>query len=334
MRRHARGFLLLPVALTLVVVGALAYAMTRDAGMSVTSIDAEYDTDVARYLAEAAVNLARWNNNKTNCGSQPAIFNPTSLYRYNLATNNIGTTAADLVGTMTMSPSPGSSVVSNNSNNDKGSLALDVSGVTASATATRPAASQRIVRTVYRYNLTNLKQATINGGGGANTTISAANPAPQGTAAYMVLTDNGPANQSYGLLRFSLNNVPKNALVKDATLRLKYADGDLFPVFLTRRLDIYRVTSAWDPATAIWTLPWSKPGGDYAANPVTGSPIDVPRYYDWRIDALVTGWIDGTIANNGVLLKPTDLPRSRFSAFASGDADGPQLTVNYYERCN
>jgi hypothetical protein len=148
------------------------------------------------------------------------------------------------------------------------------------------------------------------------------------------LNDNGPGNQSYGLLRFNLNALPRNALVKDATLRLKYIGGDLFPLLLNRRIDIYRVTNAWDPATAIWTLPWSKPGGDYPANPVAGSPIGIVAYYPLRIDALVSGWVDGTIANNGMLLKATDMPRSRFAAFSSDDTDGPQLTVNYYERCN
>jgi hypothetical protein len=327
MIRRTRGFLLLPVALTLVAVGALAYAMTRDAGMSVTSVDAEYDTDVARYLAEGAVNLARWNNNRTNCSSSPATFSPTSLYRYNLAKGSVGTTPADLVGTMTLNSI---SVVSNNSNNNKNSITVDVS----SATTATPPGSQQIVRTVYRYNLTNKRTANISGNGaGANTTISTTNPTPQGTMAYMELTDNGPGDQSYGLLRFNLNALPRNALVKDATLRLKRIDGEIFPLF-SRSLDIQRVTSAWDPLTAIWTLPWSKPGGDAAADPVTGSPIDINRYYFWRLDALVAGWMDGTLANNGVLLKPTNLNKSRFAAFSSGDTDGPQLTVNYYERCN
>jgi Tfp pilus assembly protein PilX len=328
MIRRTRGFLLLPVALTLVAVGALAYAMTRDAGMSVTGVDAEYDTDVARYLAEAAVNLARWNNNKTNCSSSPATFSPTTLYRYNLAKGSVGTTPADLVGTMTLNSI---SIVSNNSNNNKNSITVDVS----SATTATPPGSQQIVRTVYRYNLTNRRTANLSGSGaGANTTISTTNATPQGTMAYMELTDNGPGDQSFGLLRFNLNALPRNALVRDATLRLKRISGEFTPLF-TRRLDIQRVTSAWDSATATWSLPWSKAGGDVAAESIDSSPIGIDGYYYFlRLDALVAGWMDGTLANNGVLLKPTSLNKSRFAAFSSGDTDGPQLTVNYYERCD
>jgi Tfp pilus assembly protein PilX len=328
MRRHARGFLLLPVALTLVVVGALAYAMTRDAGMSVARVDAAYDTEVARYLAEAALNLARSKNN-TNCASGAASFPATKLYRYSLASGDIGTTTADQVGTMTANSM---SVVGNNSNSDKGNLIADVS----SSTMTSPAASLRIVRTVFRYNLSNPKTAAITGGGGANTFIyTGANPVPQGSASYLELTDNGPGDQSYGLVRFSLSTIAKNALVKDATLRLNKTDGDV-TLSLNRRLNIHRITSSWDPATATWNLPWSKPGGDYAADPVASNLVllSANGYYYWRIDGLVAGWMDGTMANNGLLLKPVNLTKSRFSAFTNSDGNGPQLTVNYYERCN
>lgn len=332
MIRRTRGFLLLPVALTLVAVGALAYAMTRDAGMSVNRVDADYDTEVARYLAEAAVNLARWNNNKTNCDSQAATFNPTQLFRYSLAKASVGTTAADLVGTMTLN----SAIVNNNNNSssNKGNLTVDVS----STTTASPAGSQRVVRTVYRYNLNNKRTATISGAGsasaGANadTTISTGSSTPSGTMTYMELTDNGPGNQSYGLLRFNLSTLPANALVTKATLRLKLTDTDPYPL-LFRKLDIHRVTSDWNSSTASWTAPWTKPGGDYAADSITGSLVGFLNLtYEWPLDALAAGWMDGTLPNYGVLLKPTNLSRVRFASFEAA-SDGPQLALEYYERC-
>jgi hypothetical protein len=81
-------------------------------------------------------------------------------------------------------------------------------------------------------------------------------------------------------------------------------------------------------------VPWVTPGGDYPVTPVASSAINDNAYYTWRIDGLAAGWIDGTMANNGLLLKPTGLLDSRFSAFTNSDGNGPQLTVNYYERCN
>lgn len=325
--RRTRGFLLLPVTLALVVVGALAWTMTREAGMSVAGVEADYDTEKARYPAEAAVHLARWENNQRDCGGLARFDDRTPLYRYSLATSNVGTTPADLVGTMTLNDIK---EITNNANNQKGFITVDVS----SATTSEPAGSQRIVRTVPRYELDEQETVTIYGGGGANTFIyTGPNPTPQGTMAYMELTDVESGKQSYGLVRFSLAAVPKNALVKEATLRLKRFDGEILPL-LGRAVDIHRVTSAWDPKTATWSFPWSKPGGDYAADPVASTYITTNKYYTWRIDALAAGWIDGTVTNNGVLLKPTRLYETRFSAFASGATDGPQLAVTYYEPCN
>jgi hypothetical protein len=145
------------------------------------------------------------------------------------------------------------------------------------------------------------------------------------------LTDDG-ANQSYGLVRFGLGTVPKNALVKEALLEVERYEGESIFILL-RRVDIHRVTTAWDQSSATWNTPWSKPGGDYAPEPVAGGYILVDGIYGWRIDALAAGWVNGTLPNNGLLLKPTRLVNSRFRAFASGDPDVPKLTVTYYPRC-
>lgn len=327
--RRTRGFLLLPVTLTLVVVGALAYAMTREAGMNVASVEAAYDTEQARYLAEAALHLARWRNHQQDCGAL-ARFQPTPLYRYSLATGNVGTTPSDLVGTMTLNDIK---EITNNANDLKGSITVDVS----SATTADPAGSQRIVRTVPRYELDDQKQIILRGGGGASTFIrTGPNATPQGSMAYMELTDDGPNNQWYGLVRFDLSPLQKNALVKEATLKLRRFHGEISPLF-GRSVDLYRITTPWDPRTATWSFPWSKAGGDYADDAVASTPIfttfSAVNYY-WRIDTLVAGWVNGTLANNGVLLKPVKLQESRFNAFPSGSSDGPELTVTYYERCD
>jgi hypothetical protein len=66
-RLSQRGMLLLPVALTLALIGTLAYTLTREGSMQVSAVDAEYDTEVARYLAESGVHLARWQTQKAGC---------------------------------------------------------------------------------------------------------------------------------------------------------------------------------------------------------------------------------------------------------------------------
>ena len=327
MPARANGFLLLPVTLTLVAVGALAYAMTSDASMGIAGVESEYDAEAARYLAEGAVSLARWKNHQLRCSNNIVSIPLTRLYRYSLASQNVGTADGDLVGTMKAGEN-GVTEVKNNSNDEKGYLAVDVVG----STMTTPAASRRIVRIVSRYDLGDRRVTTIRGSGGANTFIhNSANAAPQGAQAYMELTDTA-ARQSYGLLRFELAPIPKHSLVEDATLELERFDGEPGAI-LSRRIDIHRITSPWESATVSWSAPWSRPGGDYALDAVTSANITDNRIYDWRLDTLVAGWIDGTLPNHGVLLKPVRLDNSRLHAFASTDPDIPKLTVAYYPRC-
>jgi hypothetical protein len=295
--------------------------------MGVASVEAEYDLEAARYLAEAGFNLARWKNHQLRCNGV-ASFEPTRLYRYSLASKNIGTTPGDLVGTMSVSKN-GIFVVKNNSDKEQGYLSIDVVGETVST----PAASQRIVRTVSRYDLGDRKLATIQSNGGTDTFIhNGSDSGPQGAKTYMELTDTA-AGQSYGLLWFNLGPIPKHSLVEDAELGLERFEGE-WPSIQPRRIDLHRVTSPWDAATATWTAPWSRPGGDYAPDAVTSTLIGGNGVYDWRLDTLVAGWVDGTLPNHGVLLKPVRLDKTRLHGFTSTDPDIPKLTVTYYPRCD
>jgi type II secretory pathway component PulK len=60
--KRQRGLVLLPMTLALALVAVVAYGMTRDGAMNVSAVDAQFDTERARYLAEAGVNLVKWRN--------------------------------------------------------------------------------------------------------------------------------------------------------------------------------------------------------------------------------------------------------------------------------
>jgi Tfp pilus assembly protein PilX len=321
MTPRARGFLLLPVMLTLVLVGALAYAMTREAGMNGSGVDAEYDTEAARYLAEAAFNLARWRNSQQGCNGV-VKFADTRLYRYNLNSKNVGTAQSDLVGTMKVSSI---SEVKGNGNKEKGYITIDAS----SETARDPAGSRRIVRTVPRYDLAGSKLVTTPVTSGLSTTIYTGTP-PVDLVNFIELTD-GPS-PSHGLVRFDLSAIPDKALVKEARLELERKGGEFF-FWPLRFLSIHRVTRPWD-ATTVWDSPaWSQPGGDYAPDYAATSLIADDRIYAWSVDTLAAGWLDGTLPNYGVLLKPSQLVKSRFRAFKSSAGQIPRLILTYYPPC-
>ena len=120
------------------------------------------------------------------------------------------------------------------------------------------------------------------------------------------------------LLKFDVSNaVPAGAEIVSAHLQLlawagRDGDSDM------RQLGAYRVTQPWT-SDASWTMrtassSWTTAGGD-VATPVEAS-VRVPQHWDWArwdITRLARGWIEGDIANHGVLLRD------------DGPGDGPTI---------
>lgn len=298
MKRPAqRGMLLLPVALVLAITGALAYTMTREGGMGVSAIDAEYDTEVARYLAEAGMNLAKWQNQKRGCG-QPRSFDSVTL--------------------------PGGTVTARNGDilaDDDGTLRVAVAAATASG------AAQRLERrAIVMHDLRSDKAITLDAAGGAIDTFIREGSGAQAQGTSLQVSD----HKAHGLIRFPTSLVPRGALVTFAELKLYYAGSD--STQSPRSLALHRVTQDWSE-TATWTSPWSAtPGGAYAPQAEAIAQIEGNRLYALRIDTLVQDWVGGSLADHGLLLKPSGLLEARFASFEAA-ANGPQLLVRYYPRC-
>jgi hypothetical protein len=292
-----RGILLLPVALTLAIVGALAYTMTREGSMGVSAVDAEYDTDVARYLAEAGANLAKWQNEKRGCLSSVG-FNTVNL--------------------------PGGSIAAGNSDiilTSKGVLTANVT-----ATSTRGAVN-RLSRAWDLHNLGSRSSVTIGSSGSSDTFIREGSTAQNGSTG-LELTD----GKAHALLKFAPSSIPKNGLIVKAELKLY--QWDTKSTQPTRTLAVHRVTRDWSTGKATWTSPWDMAGGDYAPAPAAVSAIDGIGTYNWRVDALVDGWASQALPNFGVLLKPGGLLEARFYSFESDINDKrPQLVIDYYPSC-
>lgn len=297
--RRQRGMLLLPVTLVLVVAGALAFAMTREGSSNVAAVDAEYDTENARYLAQAGVALARWQNEKIGCGSSVGF------------------------GTVTL---PGGQIVAGNGNISwKSGNTLSVN---LTATTDRGAVNTVNGATVLMHNFSNISQATI--GTGTDAFINNSGPSLSNTP-FIEVTD-GTEN---GLMNLPLPGGLTNAMVLKAELKLyQYYSVSTQPA---QSLSVQRVTTNWVDSQASWTSAtatssWNTPGGDYAPDAVVTVPISGYTQYVLRIDALVEGWGNGTLANQGFLLKPSGLQKARFYSFESSTYP-PQLVVRYLPSC-
>jgi hypothetical protein len=309
--RRQRGILLLPVALTLALVGILAYTMTRDGSMAVSSVDAGYETDMVRYLAEGGVQLARWQNERVSCSSE-LNFGSVEMPDEIGSTRIIGTIKSGTI-----------------KREGKNTLNITLSAKTPDRPSGLPPAEYRVdERKVTLHKLADQTTVTLNGSGGNDTTIKVDLDASQGSDKELELTD----DRSHAVLRFSLPGDMDYATILSAQLKLvqSYTDSTQ-PGFVA----VHRVTRDWG-SNATWTTPWATKGGDYIAAPTARVAIapDLKEYVV-PLEGLVQSWANKTIDDKlGILLKPSGLLNARFHSLdATLTSNKPKLVVRYLPRC-
>lgn len=309
--KRQRGILLLPVALTLALVGTLAYTMTREGSMAVSSVDAAYDTEMARYLAEGGVHLAQWQNERVSCSSETA-FGTLEM------PDDIGSTR--IIGTIR------SGTIKREGKN--------ILNITLSATTPdRPSGVAPAAYTISERKVTVHKRAdqttvTLNGGGGNDTTITRDLASSQGNAKELVLSD----DKSYALLKFDLPGDTDGATILSAQLKLVQSYTDSTQAGF---MSVHRLTRDWS-SSALWASPWTTPGGDYVASATARIAIGPElKEYVVPLEGLVQSWANKTInEKQGILLKPGGLLNARFHSLdADLTSNKPKLVVRYLPRC-
>jgi hypothetical protein len=156
------------------------------------------------------------------------------------------------------------------------------------------------------------------------------------------LPDNNYGTLSYGAVgylttnklrayfQFDLSSVPMNAVVVEAKLKiyqwLTYGTENFL-------IGIYPVTDSWDENTITWNLqPASSSTCEATAEVVVGTTTWQPL----DIDGLVQSWIDGSITNDGLVLKDTnEVTANSQMLFYTSDYSvnvnfRPKLEMDYY----
>ncbi len=300
---NQRGVLLLPVALTLAVIAALAYTMTREGSMNVSAVDDQYDTEVARYLAASGMQVAKWRGSVDDCDDDEADYGTLKL--------------------------PGGSVTVSSAKESKGILTVSLT-----ATTDRKKSVLALTRAMQMIDLDNPKSATIIGPGDADTTIVNGGSS-QSNADTLTATE----GSSHPLIVFKLTPELDRASIIQADLKLTKKSGNASQQ--GRLLSVHRITREWNK-NANWTsprgdaTPWATAGGDYVETPAASVVIDPGNgayngAYTMRIDTLAQVWANSPPANYGLLLKPTNLSYVSFISFDGSNK--PELSLRYYRRC-
>ena len=127
------------------------------------------------------------------------------------------------------------------------------------------------------------------------------------------------------LVAFDLSSIPAGATIQSAKLKL-YCTAYSYPRD-TYALSAHRVTRSWTEGTAYYKVHemdgatwneyvytddmtttagnWTSPGGDCestAAASIT-SGLAANKWLEWDLTTLAGGWVSGSVANNGVLIR-------------------------------
>ena len=301
-RARQRGVALLSVSIMLVVLGALAYFLSRQGAMAAHAVDAQYDTETARYLAEAGLNVADWRDWQTGCKKNDTLVKPTRI---------------DGNGTYTASIADGGKT-------------LDIDAV---GKAEPGGAQVALSRKIVAAHTNVASDVTLGSAAGEDTfLILDAALAPQHGKRYLELTQ----GRSVALLQFDLPGDFDGALVVKAELTLRqYQSNSVLPGLV---VSVHRVTRDWDNNFAGWIMArllasWTSAGGDYIAGNVASLTIQGNNTYTWDITALADGWANNAFPNYGLLLLADGpLQQARFYGFQSGQST-PSLHLTYYRKC-
>ncbi len=151
----------------------------------------------------------------------------------------------------------------------------------------------------------------------------------------------GYHQQYASIVRFDVTSVPADVLVTNATLQV-YANGwdgendigiDAF--YIKRPVNLCQAT--WNQAQT--GVDWGAAGCNHTVTDRRSAPEDSitttgnNQWYSLDLTAVVQGWVDGTLANNGVLLRASqyaDMGPFYFASAENSDAGlRPRLVVSY-----
>jgi len=148
----------------------------------------------------------------------------------------------------------------------------------------------------------------------------------------MMSVGSAGGNDSRMYVQFDLSSIPSTSVILSADLGLFYYAES--PTSVDGPVGAYRVSGNWVESSIVWN---NQPS-------VQSTPIDtvtVPGAHTgdfvlWDISTLAQGWVGGSIANRGVLLRDTDeTSYDGVKSFRSSDwgtaGERPKIVISYYD---
>jgi len=166
---------------------------------------------------------------------------------------------------------------------------------------------------------------------GKDATVNTYNPDQNWGTDIRLAAGHGTADTCRAYLQFSLDSLPDDAVIVSAQLALWYfqtTGSGAAPI------GAYLVLGAWNESTITWN---NQPAFATTPEYIVNVPAAVSNnWVYWIITNMVKAWWDGSITNNGLVLKDTNESTiESWKAFFSSDRDiaesHPALIITYYD---
>lgn len=167
---------------------------------------------------------------------------------------------------------------------------------------------------------------------GKDASVYTSMPAANNGALTYVDVGNEGGIKARAYIRFALPEIPATAVLIGAEFHLWYQFSTSPAV---RTIGAYQVTASWAENTITWD---DQPDCDTAVQDSTSLPdAETNDFVFWELEPeLVEGWIDGSIANHGLVLIDADEDTAgagknfRSSEHATANSR-PKLVITYYD---
>ena len=130
-----------------------------------------------------------------------------------------------------------------------------------------------------------------------------------------------------GLIRFDLTAIPLSTSVEAAILQVYLTASWDFPG-MTRTITAYRADSVWSESNVTWNI---RPSHEeaYGSTSVTHGAWG---WYSFDVTDLVIGWVNGSVPNNGIILRGPEVSGDDSSWREFSTREGlytPVLVITY-----
>ncbi|MDO7597661.1 MAG: DNRLRE domain-containing protein [Pseudomonadota bacterium] len=313
------GFVLIPVILTLSLLAAIAFMLSRQSAMNAGAVVREHQTDAAHYTAEAGLSHLLWQVKQAKCSASSNLTDVllgNNSYSASITATSISTVSIKVVGTQ--------------SNGANYKINRDQVKLYQSSTSTKLVMGDNVAD----------KSLSLDAGDPWRTDQR------ESISVYASLS--GPIRN--GMLYFDLSGIPSGVKIISAQLEL-FVNKIYSPL---ASISVHRVQQDWAARAyeggyfsggATWNnaddkVKWVDdtgqwiPGGAYDIIPVASSVIAPSELWgSWSIETLVSGWVNGAYPNQGLLLKGNGTMYSTFYGKESNVPERPRLTIIYACEC-